>query len=89
MKEKTGLWKRKSKKGNDYYSGKLRIAAEEYSIALFKNDKDKDSQPDLMLYINKIEDIKKEKTSYTVDEIVNSEEFAKGTEDISDEDLAF
>lgn len=86
MKEKTGLWKKQSKKGNDYYSGKIKIEGQEYTIALFKNNKNKDTQPDLMLYLNKAE---KEKTSFTVDEIVNAEEFGKGTEEIKDEDIAF
>ncbi len=86
MKEKTGLWKKQSKKGNSYYGGKIKIGDKEYTIAVFKNNKEKDTQPDLMLYLNEKE---VEKTSYTVDEIVNSEEFAKGTEEITDEDIAF
>ena len=77
MKEKTGLWKKQSKKGNNYYGGKIKIGDKEYSLALFKNNKNKDNQPDLTLYV---EEIKKEKKSYTLDEMVY---------DVKDEDLAF
>ena len=85
MKEKTGLWKKQSKKGNSYYGGKIKIGDKEYNIAVFKNNKEKDTQPDLMLYLNEKE---VEKTSYTTDEIVY-EDFGNSTNEISDEDLAF
>lgn len=87
MKEKTGLWKTESKKGNSYYKGKIKIEGKEYTLAVFKNENKKsETSPDIMLYV---EEKQKEKTSYTVDEIVNSEEFGNGTENISDDDLAF
>lgn len=89
MKTKTGLWQTKSQKGDNYYKGKIKIGDKEYSIALFKNNKKQESSPDLMLYVEEKEKKEQEKKSYTIDEIVNSEEFAKGTENIQDDDIAF
>lgn len=87
MKIKTGLWKTESKKGNNYYKGKIKINNTDYTIAVFKNENKKsDTSPDLMIYLDEKESVK---TSYTVDEIVNAEEFGKGTENISDDDIAF
>ena len=85
MKEKTGLWQTKSKNGKNYYKGKIKLGDKEYTIALFKNEKKQDKSPDLMLYI---EEKQKEKTSYTVDEIVNGD-FIKDTEEIPDSEIAF
>lgn len=85
MKIKTGLWKKQSKKGTNYYSGKVVIEDKEYNLAIFKNNKEKDTQPDLMLYI---EEKEKEKKSLTIDEVVYSD-FGKDIENIKDEDLAF
>ena len=36
---KAGLWKKKSKSGITYCSGKIKIGANEYYITLFNNDK--------------------------------------------------
>ena len=48
-----GLWRQKSRKGTTYYTGKLNDTTR---IVLFKNDsKEKDSQPDLRLYIRAVE----------------------------------
>lgn len=85
MKIKTGLWKKESKKGTNYYSGKIKLGDKEYNLAIFKNNKEKDTQPDLMLYLNEKE---VEKTSYTKDEVVYAD-FGNSTDEISDEDLAF
>lgn len=87
MKDKTGLWEKESKKGKKYYTGKLRIEAEEYSIALFKNENKKDKQPDFTLYYEKKEK-ENTKKSYTTDEVVYAD-FGNSADDISDEDLAF
>lgn len=87
MKIKTGLWKKQSKKGNNYYSGKIKIGNKEYNIALFKNEKSKETSPDLMLYI---EEKQKEKTSYTVDEVVYDKNFGKDIDnEITDDMIAF
>lgn len=48
-----GLWKKKSRKGTVYYSGRLNNGAR---LILFKNEsKGKDTEPDLRLYIRAVE----------------------------------
>lgn len=87
MKEKTGLWQTKSKNGKNYYKGKIKIGDKEYTLALFKNEKNKETSPDLMLYV---EEKQKEKKSYTVDEVVYDKNFSKDTSnEITDDMLAF
>lgn len=80
---KTGLWKKQSQKGVNYYNGKIKIGEKEYNIRIFKNVKDKETSPDLMLYIDEKE---QEKRSYTVDEIAH--DFGKDVE-IDESELAF
>lgn len=80
MKEKTGLWKTESKKGTNYYSGKIKINGKEYYISIFKNEKKKDNSPDLMLYMN-------EKEKKATDEQIYAE-FGNLTE-IDDSEIAF
>lgn len=43
---KTGLWERKSKQGNTYYAGKIKIGDKTYLVNLFKNNKQNEKQPD-------------------------------------------
>lgn len=52
MEIKTGLWKKKSQKGNTYYSGKFQIDGKDYYLTLFKNDKKgNEKAPDLRIFI--------------------------------------
>lgn len=48
---KTGLWKKESKKGNIYYSGKIKIENKEYYINLFTNNKTNEKQPDFNIIL--------------------------------------
>lgn len=48
---KTGLWKKESKRGNIYYSGKIKIENKEYYINLFKNNKTNEKQPDFNIIL--------------------------------------
>ncbi len=49
----TGLWKKDAKDGSTFYQGKLGLGA---NILIFKNKyHEKDSDPDLVLYIAKAE----------------------------------
>lgn len=75
MKNKTGLWKTESKNGKNYYKGKIKIGEKEYNIAIFKNEKSKDTQPDLTLYFEE-KTQEKEKTSFTPDELVHDDDLA-------------
>ena len=36
---RVAFWKKESKSGNTYYSGKLKIGDKEYQCSLFKNNK--------------------------------------------------
>lgn len=48
---RTGLWKKSSKSGNDFLGGNLKIDGKEYSIRVFKNErKEKPSQPDYTMF---------------------------------------
>ena len=52
MEIKTGLWKKKSQKGNTYCSGKIKIENKEYYLTLFNNDKKgNDKAPDFNLIV--------------------------------------
>jgi uncharacterized protein (DUF736 family) len=65
-----GLWKQRSRSGKVYYSGRLNDTTR---LVLFKNDsKDKDSQPDLRLYLRAVQ---------TSDEGKGAERFADGVVD--------
>ena len=47
---RAGLWKKKSKSGITYCSGKIKIGANEYYITLFNNDKKgNEKAPDFQL----------------------------------------
>ena len=48
---RVAFWKKESKSGNTYYSGKLKIGDKEYQCSLFKNNKTNDKQPDLNLIV--------------------------------------
>lgn len=44
---KTGLWKKISKKGNSFYSGKIKIGTTDYNVVLFVNEnKQSEKSPD-------------------------------------------
>lgn len=52
MEIKTGLWKKKSKKGNTYCSGKFNLNGKDYYLTLFNNDKKgNEKAPDFQLFI--------------------------------------
>jgi hypothetical protein len=63
-----GLWKKESKDGATYYSGKLSYST---NILLFPNKyKQGEKDPDLILYIGKAEKKEKEKKSAPITEDV-------------------
>ena len=84
MENKTGLWKKTSQKGIEYFAGKITIEDKEYKISLFKNNKQKETQPDYNVILRTEEKEKKKST----DEQVYAD-FGNGNVEISDEDLAF
>lgn len=52
MEIKTGIWKKTSKKGNTYCSGKFKLDGKEYYLTLFNNDKKgNEKAPDFQLFI--------------------------------------
>lgn len=86
MEYKTGLWKKTSKKGNEYYTSKIKINNKEYKITLFENKrKENEKQPDYNLILESKE---QEKKSTATDEQVYAD-FGNEVNSISDEDLAF
>lgn len=58
MTNKVGLWKKQSKKGNNYYSGQITIENKEYWVRIFKNNKENEKQPDLQLILDPKVEIK-------------------------------
>lgn len=50
--KRTGLWYQTSKKGLKYAKGKIEIDGKKYRIVLFKNNKQKDKQPDYNIIIS-------------------------------------
>ena len=53
---KTGLWKKTSKNGNTYYSGKIKIEEKEYYVNVFNNNfKKSDNSPDISLTLKPVE----------------------------------
>ena len=95
-----GLWKKESKSGNTYYSGKLKIGDKEYQLTLFKNNKTNEKQPNLNLIIRDSV-INQEKQESALNEPKNSvrEDNTKAFEDFGkqfyvdeinlDEDMPF
>lgn len=52
MEIKTGIWKKTSKKGNTYCSGKFNLNGKDYYLTLFNNDKKgNEKAPDFQLFI--------------------------------------
>ena len=52
MEIKTGIWKKTSKKGNTYCSGKFKLNGKDYYLTLFNNDKKgNEKAPDFQLFI--------------------------------------
>ena len=87
MELKTGLWKKQSKKGNSYYSGKIKIEDKEYWVRLFKNNKENDKQPDLNLILDKDIEVPKNPSQDALDDQI-FKEFGEKIE-IEESELAF
>lgn len=87
MELKTGLWKKQSKKGNSYYSGKIKIEDKEYWVRLFKNNKENDKQPDLNLILDKDIEVPKNPSQDALDDQI-FKEFGEKVE-IEESELAF
>ena len=52
---KTGLWKKISKKGNNFYSGKIKIGTTDYNVVLFVNEnKQSEKSPDYNIILKDI-----------------------------------
>ena len=52
MEIKVGIWKKTSKKGNTYCSGKFNLNGKDYYLTLFNNDKKRNEKaPDFQLFI--------------------------------------
>ena len=75
MEYKTGLWEKQSEKGITYFNGKIKIGEQEYRITLFKNNKQKETQPDLNIIIRenaqKNENIVQKAEKTNIDEFEN------------------
>jgi hypothetical protein len=87
MELKTGLWKKQSKKGNSYYSGKIKIEDKEYWVRLFKNNKENEKQPDLNLILDKDIEVPKNPSQDALDDQI-FKEFGEKVE-IEESELAF
>jgi hypothetical protein len=87
MEIKTGLWKKQSKKGNSYYSGKIKIEDKEYWVRIFKNNKENDKQPDLNLFLDKDIEVQKNPGQDALDDQI-FKEFGEKVE-IEESELAF
>lgn len=87
MEIKTGLWKKQSKKGNSYYSGKIKIEDKEYWVRIFKNNKENDKQPDLNLFLDKDIEVPKNPGQDALDDQI-FKEFGDKI-DIEESELAF
>ena len=83
MEIKIGIWKKTSKKGNTYCSGKFNMNGKDYFITLFNNDKKgNEKAPDFQMFIrdsiNTKEEVKtveippkieEKKEEYTTDDV--------------------
>lgn len=87
MEIKTGLWKKQSKKGNSYYSGKIKIEEKEYWVRIFKNNKENEKQPDLNLFLNQDIEVPKNPNQDALDDQI-FKEFGDKI-DIEESELAF
>ena len=82
-----GLWKKTSKQGNNYYGGTITLGNDKYSIRVFKNtSKSEDKQPDLKMFVDKIEKEEKPKENPLADQVFA--DFGNEIE-ITDKDLPF
>ena len=87
MEIKTGLWKKQSKKGNSYYSGRIKIEDKEYWVRILKNNKENEKQPDLNLFLDKVVEIQKNPIQDALDDQI-FKEFGEKIE-IEESELAF
>lgn len=87
MEIKTGLWKKQSKKGNSYYSGRIKIEDKEYWVRILKNNKENEKQPDLNLFLDKVVEMKANPNQDALDDQI-FKEFGDKI-DIQESELAF
>lgn len=87
MEIKTGLWKKQSKKGNNYYGGKIKIDNKEYWVRILKNNKENEKQPDLTLFLDPTMEIPKNPSQDALDDQI-FKEFGEKIE-IEESELAF
>lgn len=87
MEIKTGLWKKQSKKGNNYYGGKIKIDNKEYWVRILKNNKENDKQPDLTLFLDQTMEVPKNPNQEALDDQI-FKEFGEKVE-IEESELAF
>lgn len=67
MEIKVGIWKKTSKKGNTYCSGKFKLDGKEYYLTLFNNDKKgNEKAPDFQLFIRDSINIQEEQKSVEI-----------------------
>lgn len=84
---KTGLWKKQSKKGNNYYGGQIKIGDKEYWIKIFKNNKENEKQPDLNLLLSPKMEIPRNESQDALDDKI-FKEFGEQIE-IQESEVAF
>ena len=87
MEIKTGLWKKQSKKGTNYYGGKIKIGDKEYWVRILKNNKENEKQPDLTLFLDPMMEIPKNPSQDALDNQI-FKEFGEKIE-IEESELAF
>ena len=88
MELKTGLWKKQSKKGNNYYGGKIKIEDKEYWVRILKNNKENEKQPDLTLFLDPMMEIPKNPSQDALDDQI-FREFGNQIEIEENTELAF
>lgn len=93
---KTGLWAKKSKEGNKFYSGKIKVAGLEYWVNLYETDeqyKTGDNPKDFTIQMRLVdgqEQPREETKSDPYQEVGDSIEVDEHPEiEISDDDLPF
>lgn len=56
MEDWKGLWQKESKKGNTYYTGSFELGKKKLVLTVIKNEKTKETQPDLRFIVRDFEE---------------------------------
>ena len=84
MNKKIGaLWLKKTKDGQQYFSGVLTDMRGNFPIVVFKNDKKKDTQPDFQIFVSEPQK-KQEKVISQPEDIPQEEAVDEGEIEVSE-----